>query len=71
MGTGMKIIYDVSNILFASYLMNHDTNLEQGFTEEDLENLVRSVTISSLCGLLRTFEEDWKEVKYILDIDKT
>ena len=58
----MKIIYDVSNILFASYLMNHDTNLEQGFTEEDLENLVRSVTISSLCGLLRTFEEDWRNL---------
>ena len=58
----MKIIYDVSNILFASYLMNHDSNLEQGFTKEDLENLVRSVTISSICGLLRTFEEDWRNL---------
>ena len=58
----MKIIYDISNILFASYLMNHDVNLEQGFEQEDLENLVRSVTISSLCGLLRTFEEDWRNL---------
>jgi len=58
----MKLIFDISNILFASYLMNYEDNFNDGFDVNDLENLVRSITIRHMCYLLETFGTKWKDL---------
>lgn len=64
----MKILFDISNILYASYLGNYDDNFQQGFTEEDLENFVRNNSIRFMYNIIKTFKEDWKNLIICADL---
>jgi len=63
----MKVLVDVSNLIMAPYLGKYKQNMLEGFLVEDLENLTRHSTLTSLFKYVDMFDVKYEDIILCFD----